>query len=91
MRVHAIIVEGDKERIQVFEGVCIRRTGGGPASTFTVRKSLVRRRRRAHLPDPLAAHREDRGEEPRPRPPRRLYYLRELSGKAARIKERKAS
>ena len=89
LRVHGIIVEGDKERIQVFEGVCIRRSGGGPAATFTVRKSSygvgVERTFPIHSPRVDKIEVKSRGEVRRSR----LYYLRDLSGKAARIKERK--
>ena len=89
LRVHGIIVEGDKERIQVFEGVCIRRQGGGPAATFTVRKSSygvgVERTFPIHSPRIDKIEVKSRGEVRRSR----LYYLRDLSGKAARIKERK--
>lgn len=89
LRVHAIIAEGDKERIQVFEGICIRRSQGGPASTFTVRKSSygvgVERTFPIHSPRIEKIEVKSRGEVRRSR----LYYLRDLSGKAARIKERK--
>ena len=89
LRVHGIIVEGDKERIQVFEGVCIRRSKGGPLATFTVRKSSygvgVERTFPIHSPRVDKIEVKSRGEVRRSR----LYYLRDLSGKAARIKERK--
>jgi len=91
LRVHGIIVEGDKERIQVFEGVCIRRSGGGPLATFTVRKSSygvgVERTFPIHSPRIDKIEVKSRGEVRRSR----LYYLRDLSGKAARIKERKSN
>jgi large subunit ribosomal protein L19 len=90
LRVHGIIVEGDKERIQVFEGVCIRRQGGGPQATFTVRKSSygvgVERTFPINSPRIDKIEVKSRGEVRRSR----LYYLRDLSGKAARIKERKS-
>lgn len=89
LRVHAIIAEGDKERVQVFEGICIRRTQGGPQSTFTVRKSSygvgVERTFPIHSPRVEKIEVKSRGEVRRSR----LFYLRELSGKAARIRERK--
>lgn len=89
LRVHARIVEGDKERIQVFEGVCIRRTSGANASCFTVRKSSygvgVERTFPLHSPRIEKIEVKTRGEVRRSR----LFYLRDLSGKAARIKERK--
>ena len=91
LRVHAIIAEGDKERIQVFEGICIRRTSNGPASTFTVRKSSygvgVERTFPLHSPRIEKIEVKSRGEVRRSR----LFYLRDLSGKAPRIKERKVS
>jgi len=91
LRVHARIVEGDKERIQVFEGVCIRRTARGNRATFTVRKTSygvgVERTFPIHSPRVEKVEVKSRGEVRRSR----LFYLRELSGKAARIKERKAS
>lgn len=86
LRVHARITEGDKERVQVFEGVCIRRCAGGLRSSFTVRKNSygvgVERT------FPLFSPRIDRievktqGEVRRSR----LYYLRDRAGKAARIR-----
>lgn len=89
VRVHCIIVEGDKERVQIFEGVCIRRTNGTAQATFTVRKSSygvgVERTFPAHSPRIEKVEVKSRGEVRRAR----LYYLRDLSGKAARIKERK--
>ena len=89
LRVHAIIAEGDKERVQIFEGVCIRRTNGGPQAAFTVRKSSygvgVERTFPINSPRVEKIEVKSRGEVRRGR----LYYLRELSGKAARIKARK--
>ena len=69
VRVHFRIREGEKERVQVFEGVVIRRRKAGLRSTLTVRKVSYGVRRGAHLPRALAAHREDRDRRPRPRPP----------------------
>ncbi len=86
VRVHATIVEGDKERVQVFEGVCIRRTRRGSRATFTVRKTSygvgVERTFPLHSPRIERIELKSRGEVRRGR----LYYLRNLAGKAARIK-----
>ena len=86
VRVHATIVEGDKERVQVFEGVCIRRTRRGSRATFTVRKTSygvgVERTFPLHSPRIERIELKNRGEVRRSR----LYYLRNLEGKAARIK-----
>ena len=68
LKVHVKVIEGSRSRIQVFQGVVIRRQGAGVRETFTVRKIVVRRRRRAHLPGALAEHRPDRGGHPRRRP-----------------------
>lgn len=88
VRVHAKVIEGDKERIQVFEGVVIRRTRGGNRATFTVRKVSygvgVERTFPLHSPRIDKIEVVTRGKVRRAR----LYYLRELSGKAARIQER---
>jgi large subunit ribosomal protein L19 len=86
VRVHATIVEGDKERVQVFEGVCIRRTRRGSRATFTVRKTSygvgVERTFPLHSPRIERIEIKSEGEVRRSR----LYYLRTLAGKAARIK-----
>jgi large subunit ribosomal protein L19 len=88
IKVSAKVVEGDRERIQVFEGDVIRVRNGGPASTFTVRKISsgigVERTFMIHSP------RIDKIEVVRMGKVRRarLYYLRELRGRAARIKEK---
>jgi large subunit ribosomal protein L19 len=90
VRVHAKVVEGNRERIQVFEGVVIRRRGGGVNENFTVRRSAshgigVERTFLIHSP------RIDRIEVVRTGRVRRakLYYLRGRTGRAARIRERK--
>jgi large subunit ribosomal protein L19 len=87
LRVHVRIVEGDKERIQIFEGVCIRRSGGGNRETFTVRKVSysvgVERTFPLHSPRIDKIETVTRGKVRRAK----LYYLRKLSGKAARIEE----
>ena len=91
VKVQVKVVEGDKERLQAFEGICIRRRGAGLSATFTVRKVTygvgVERTFPAHSPS------IDRVEVLRHGLVRRakLYYLRKLRGKAARIKERRAS
>lgn len=87
VRVHQIIQEGSKERVQVFEGVVIRRNGGGIDETFTVRKVSynvgVERVFQLHSPRVSKIEVKQRGRVRRAR----LYYLRERSGKAARIRE----
>jgi large subunit ribosomal protein L19 len=89
IRVHAKIVEGDKERIQVFEGVCIRRSKGGNRGTFTVRKTSygvgVERTFPLHSPRIDKIEIKSSGLVRRSR----LYYLRDLTGKAARIRSRR--
>lgn len=88
VRVHVKVVEGNRERIQVFEGIVIRRRGAGLSETFTVRRVSygvgVERTFPVHSP------RIDHIEVVRKGQVRRakLYYLRELRGKAARIKEK---
>jgi large subunit ribosomal protein L19 len=91
VRVHARVVEGDKERIQVFEGVVIRRRNKGLVSNFTVRK--IASGVGVERTFPLHSPRVDRIEVVRHGKVRRknLYYLRGLTGKAARIKERRVS
>src|SRR5690625_1228992 len=87
VRVHVRIVEGSRERIQVFEGVVIRRRGGGISETFTVRKISygvgVERTFPVHSPRVDKIEVTRRGKVRRAK----LYYLRDLRGKAARIKE----
>lgn len=87
VRVHVRIVEGSRERIQVFEGVIIKRRGGGISETFTVRKVSygvgVERTFPLHTPKIEKIEVTRRGRVRRAK----LYYLRNLRGKAARIKE----
>jgi len=89
VKVQVKVVEGDKERLQAFEGICIRRRGTGLSATFTIRKVTygvgVERTFPSHSPS------IDRVEILRQGHVRRakLYYLRKLKGKAARIKERR--
>ncbi|GGH99387.1 MULTISPECIES: 50S ribosomal protein L19 [Mammaliicoccus] len=85
--VHVRIVEGTRERIQLFEGVVIKRNGGGISETFTVRKISygvgVERTFPVHTPKIEKIEVKRRGKVRRAK----LYYLRNLRGKAARIKE----
>jgi large subunit ribosomal protein L19 len=87
VRVHYKIREGEKERVQVFEGVVIRRRGGGLRSTFTVRKVSygigVERVFPIHSPRIERLEVKSRGRVRQAR----LYYLRQRRGKAARIRE----
>lgn len=87
VRVHARIVEGSRERIQVFEGVVIKRHGAGISATYTVRK--ISSGIGVERTFPLHSPRVDKIEVVRYGHVRRnkLYYLRSLNGKAARIKE----
>ncbi|EPD52814.1 50S ribosomal protein L19 [Paenisporosarcina sp. FSL H8-0542] len=87
VRVHVKVVEGTRERIQMYEGIVIKRRGGGVSSTFTVRKISygvgVERTFPVHTPKIARLEVLRRGKVRRAK----LYYLRELRGKAARIKE----
>jgi large subunit ribosomal protein L19 len=89
VKVHARIKEGDKERIQVFQGVVIRKRKGYTGATFTVRKVSygigVERIFPLHSPSIERIEIVTRGRVRRAR----LYYLRQLRGKAARIKEKR--
>lgn len=89
VRVHVKVVEGNRERIQVFEGVVIRRRGGGLSETFTVRR--VSYGVGVERTFPLHSPRIDRIEVVRRGRVRRarLYYLRKLRGKAARIRDKR--
>jgi large subunit ribosomal protein L19 len=89
VRVHARVVEGDKERIQVFEGVVIRKRSKGLVSNFTVRK--IASGVGVERTFPINSPRVDKIEVTRHGKVRRknLYYLRGLTGKAARIKEKR--
>lgn len=88
VRVHVRVVEGERERIQVYEGVVLRRAGGGVAETFTVRK--ISQGVGVERTFPVHSPRVDKVEVTRRGKVRqaRLYYLRERRGKAARLKER---
>ncbi|RNF40621.1 50S ribosomal protein L19 [Planococcus salinus] len=87
VRVHVKVVEGTRERIQVYEGVVISRRGGGISESFTVRKISygvgVERTFPVHTPKIAQLEVTRRGKVRRAK----LYYLRNLRGKAARIKE----
>jgi large subunit ribosomal protein L19 len=91
VRVHVKVIEGEKERIQVFAGVVIRRSRGGIRATFTVRKVSygvgVERTFPLHSPRVDKIEVSARGHVRRAK----LYYLRELSGKAARISAEKST
>ena len=88
LRVHVKVREGDKERTQVFEGVCIRRRGNGASETFTVRKVSygVGVERIFPVQGPVVEKVEikSRGHVRRAR----LYYLRDLRGKKARLRSK---
>jgi len=87
VRVHVKIIEGEKERVQVFEGVVLSKRGGGSRATFTVRKVSygigVERIFPLYSPRVEKIELVSRGRVRRAK----LYYLRKLKGKAARIKE----
>ena len=89
VNVHVKVIEGSKERIQVFKGVVIRRQGGGIRETFTVRKESygvgVERTFPVHSPNIDHIEVVTRGDVRRAK----LYYLRELRGKKAKIKEKR--
>ena len=89
LRVNVRVKEGEKERLQAFEGVCIARRGSGVSATFTVRKISngvgVERIFPLHSPMIGSVTVVRRGEVRRAK----LYYLRKLSGKATRIREKK--
>ena len=89
VRVHFRVIEGQRQRIQVFEGIVIKRQGSGVRETFTVRKVSfgVGVERTFPLHTPIIDHIEvvTRGDVRRAK----LYYLRDLRGKAAKIKEKR--
>ena len=89
LKVHVRVVEGSRSRIQVFQGVVIRRQGSGARETFTVRKVSygvgVERTFPVHSPNIDHIEVVTRGDVRRAK----LYYLRDLRGKAARIRERR--
>jgi large subunit ribosomal protein L19 len=89
LNVHVKVVEGDKERIQVFQGIVISRRGDGMNETFTVRKISngvgVERIFPVHSPNVAKIERVREGKVRRAK----LFYLRKLRGKAARIDEKR--
>lgn len=89
IKVMVRVREGDKERLQAFEGVCVARKGGGVEETFTVRKVSasvgVERIFPLHSPSIAGIEVVRRGRVRRAK----LYYLRKLSGKGARIREKR--
>ena len=89
VKVHVKVVEGNRSRVQVFQGVVIRRQGSGIRETFTVRKISfgvgVERIFPVHSPNIEKIEVVTRGDVRRAK----LYYLRERRGKAAKIKERR--
>jgi large subunit ribosomal protein L19 len=89
LKVHVRVIEGSRSRVQVFQGVVIRRQGGGLRETFTVRKVSfgvgVERTSPVHTPIIDKIEVVTRGDVRRAK----LYYLRDLRGKAAKIKEKR--
>ena len=89
LEVHVRVVEGNRSRVQVFKGVVLRRQGGGIRETFTVRKESygvgVERTFPVHSPNIDHIDVVTRGDVRRAK----LYYLRELRGKKAKIKEKR--
>ena len=89
VKVHVRVVEGNRERVQVFQGAVMRRQGGGVQETFTVRKVSfgvgVERTFPVHTPVIDKIEIVTRGDVRRAK----LYYLRDLRGKAAKIKEKR--
>ncbi|MBO0728870.1 MAG: 50S ribosomal protein L19 [Acidimicrobiaceae bacterium] len=89
LKVHVRVVEGNRERVQVFQGAVVRRQGGGLQETFTVRKVSfgvgVERTFPVHSPVVAKIDVVTRGDVRRAK----LYYLRGRSGKAAKIKEKR--
>jgi large subunit ribosomal protein L19 len=90
VKVHVRVVEGSRERIQVFQGFVLRRQGGGLRETFTVRKVSfgvgVERTFPVHSPSISKIELVSRGDVRRAK----LYYLRERTGRAAKIKEKRS-
>jgi large subunit ribosomal protein L19 len=89
LKVHVRVVEGNRERIQLFQGIVIRRQGAGVSETYTVRKVSfgvgVERTFPLHTPTVAKIEVESYGDVRRAK----LYYLRDLHGKAAKVKERR--
>ena len=91
LKVHVRVVEGNRSRVQIFQGVVIRRQGGGVRETFTVRKISfgvgVERTFPVHTPVIERIEVVTRGDVRRAK----LYYLRDRTGKAAKIREKRTS
>lgn len=91
LKVHVRVVEGNRERVQVFQGVVIRRQGAGLRETFTVRKVSfgvgVERTFPVHSPTIARLEVVTEGAVRRAK----LYYLRERSGRAAKVKEKRVA
>ena len=91
LKVHVRVVEGQKERVQVFQGVVIGRSGSGIRETFKVRKVSygvgVERTFPLHAPTIARIERVSRGDVRRAK----LYYLRDRIGKAAKVREKRES
>jgi large subunit ribosomal protein L19 len=89
VKVHVRVIEGSRQRVQIFQGVVIRRQGSGIRETFTVRKVSfgvgVERTFPVHSPNIATVEVATRGDVRRAK----LYYLRERRGKAAKIKEKR--
>jgi len=89
VKIHVRVIEGTRSRIQIFQGVVLRRQGGGIRETFTVRKvsfgTGVERTFPLHSPIVELIEVVSRGDVRRAK----LYYLRDLRGKAAKIKEKR--
>jgi large subunit ribosomal protein L19 len=89
VKVHVRVIEGTRSRIQIFQGIVLRRQGGGIRETFTVRKvsfgTGVERTFPLHSPIVEQIELVSRGDVRRAK----LYYLRDLRGKAAKIKEKR--
>jgi large subunit ribosomal protein L19 len=90
LKVHVRVVEGSRERVQIFQGAVMRRQGSGVRETFTVRKMSfgvgVERTFPVHSPVIARIEVVTKGDVRRAK----LYYLRERSGKAAKIKEKRS-
>ena len=87
MRVHFQVIEGQRRRVQVFEGIVIKRQGSGVARDVHRAQAVVRRRRRADVPGALAEDREDRGGCDRRRQAREALLPARKVGKKARVRE----
>ena len=90
VKVHVRVVEGSRERIQIFQGFVLRRQGGGLRETFSVRKVSfgvgVERTFPVHSPSIAKVELVTRGDVRRAK----LYYLRDRTGRAAKIKEKRS-